>query len=86
MKPFKTENALFLKQLGLRISTSLAEQKRSVDWLALNAQTARSTLREILAGRSNLRILTLTRISNALGFKSVPEFLRQPRDRGNLPR
>ncbi|MBI3555633.1 MAG: hypothetical protein HY074_05165, partial [Deltaproteobacteria bacterium] len=40
------------------------------------ADIARSTLREIIAGRSNLRVLTFKNIAEGLGYKSIEEFLR----------
>lgn len=65
----------FLKKVGLKIHKQLFEQGRSVERLALELGIARSTLREIIAGRSNLRILTLCSISSGLGYGTLVEFL-----------
>lgn len=66
----------FLKKIGLRISKTLFEQGRPVERLAFELGIARSTLREIIAGRSNTRILTLNAIAKGLGFANILEFLR----------
>ena len=65
-----------LKKLGRKINKSLADTDRSVEWLSFESDTARSTLREIIAGRSNPRILTVKRIASALGYKNVEDFLK----------
>ena len=65
-----------LRKIGLRINRDLFGQKKSVEWLAFECDIARSTLREIIAGRSNFRILTLKNIAEGLGYKSIEEFLR----------
>jgi hypothetical protein len=43
--------------------------------LSLQVNVARSTIREVIAGRSNVRILTLRAIVQGLGYASVKEFL-----------
>jgi transcriptional regulator with XRE-family HTH domain len=64
----------FLKRLGLRILKDLSERGMTVDALALQIGIARSTLREITAGRSNPRVLTLLEIATGLGYASLREF------------
>lgn len=49
----------------------------TVEHLARDANVARSTLREILTGRSNPRFSTLGDIARALGLKSVLELLQK---------
>ncbi len=71
-----TSGDQLLKKIGLRINRDLFDQKKSVEWLAFESDIARSTLREIIAGRSNLRMLTFKSIAEGLGYKSVEEFLR----------
>jgi transcriptional regulator with XRE-family HTH domain len=60
-----------LRRLGHQISRDLARSEMKVEDLAYKASIARSTLREILAGRSNPRVLTLNAIASALGYSSL---------------
>lgn len=76
MATHKTSGDHLLRKIGLRINRELFEQKKSVEWLAFEADIARSTLREIIAGRSNLRVLTFKNIAEGLGYKSIEEFLK----------
>lgn len=74
---FSSAEQNMLKRLGRKIQKDLHEQERAVESLAIELGIARSTLREIIAGRSNARILTLNQIAEGLGYKSLVEFLRQ---------
>lgn len=69
-------NRQILKKLGLKINKQLFLQKRSADWLSLKTGVARSTVREIIAGRSNPRILTLNALALGLGFRDIVHFLQ----------
>ncbi len=71
-----TSERALLKKLGARITEKLQEKGKSSDWLAAEASVARSTLREILSGRSNPRILTVHSLSKALGYGHVCELLK----------
>jgi transcriptional regulator with XRE-family HTH domain len=74
------EEKHFLKLLGLKISEDLAkkfETPRPIEWLSWETGIARSALREVMAGRSNPKILTLRSISKAFGYKSVVDFLKE---------
>jgi transcriptional regulator with XRE-family HTH domain len=64
----------FLRRLGLKILKDLSDRGMTVDGLALQVGVARSTLREITAGRSNPRLLTLVEIAHGLGYSSVSVF------------
>jgi transcriptional regulator with XRE-family HTH domain len=70
----KTRKAGLLKRVGLKIVKDLHQKNQSVDALALEIGMARSTLREIIAGRSNPRLLTLESIALGLGYKDLGEF------------
>jgi transcriptional regulator with XRE-family HTH domain len=74
---FSTLEQTMLKRIGRKIHKDLFEQKRAVEALAIELGIARSTLREIIAGRSNARILTLNQIAEGLGYKGLVEFLLQ---------
>lgn len=65
-----------LKRLGIKISKKLSDLDKSAEWLAFQSEVARSTVMEIIAGRSNPRLLTLNTISRNLGYKSVQELLK----------
>ncbi|MBU6374702.1 MAG: helix-turn-helix domain-containing protein [Bdellovibrionales bacterium] len=65
----------YLKRVGLKISRDLHERDKSVDALALEIGMARSTLREIIAGRSNPRLLSLDAIAQGLGYRKLSDFL-----------
>ncbi len=73
---FGSAERQMLKKIGLKIGRNLFAKSQSVEWLAIQVGIARSTLREIMAGRSNARILTLNAIAKGLGFKNLVEFLR----------
>jgi transcriptional regulator with XRE-family HTH domain len=66
-----------LKQLGHKIMKDLTARRMSVDALALEVGVARSTLREIAAGRSNPRVLTLLAIAQGLGYQDLRAFFRE---------
>ncbi len=66
----------FLKKIGLKIHKNLFDQDKPVEWLAFRAGVARSSIREIMAGRSNPRILTLSAIAEALGYRGLVDFLQ----------
>ena len=69
-----------LKKLGLKISYDLENrfsEKRPVEWLSWETKVARSALREIMAGRSNPKFLTLLAISEAFEYKCLAEFLEE---------
>ena len=70
----KARRASTLKLVGLKITRDLHERNQSVDALALEIGMARSTLREIIAGRSNPRLLSLEAIAHGLGYRSLAEF------------
>lgn len=65
-----------LRKIGLKINKELFEQDKPVEWLAFKVGHARSSIREIIAGRSNPRLLTLSSIAEGLGYKSLADFLR----------
>ncbi|HUP57547.1 MAG TPA: helix-turn-helix transcriptional regulator [Bdellovibrionota bacterium] len=55
----------------------LREQGKNADRLSLDAQIARSTLREIIAGRSDVRILTVDAMAKAFGYSGAVEFFAE---------
>ena len=70
-----SEGKRLLKAIGLRIQNDLYKQERSVEDLSLDCGVARSTLREIIAGRSNPRLMTLHSVAVSLGYTGVADFL-----------
>lgn len=73
--PLSSTQQAMLRRLGLRIQKELFEQKKTVEWLAEKSGVARSTLHEIIAGRSNPRIGTLHAIALALGYGDIQSFI-----------
>lgn len=73
---FKRFDRNMLKNIGQKIDKQLSSQDKTTEWLGNRAKVARSTLREIVGGRSNPRILTLNAIAQALGYRNLVEFLR----------
>jgi hypothetical protein len=71
-----TGERAFLKSIGLKIQKELFNQDKPVEWLAFRVGVARSSIREIIAGRSNPRIITLRKIAEGLGYKNLIEFLQ----------
>ncbi|MCY4643790.1 MAG: hypothetical protein OXB88_04155 [Bacteriovoracales bacterium] len=69
-----------LKRVGLKVSYDLENrfhEKRPVEWLSWETNIARSALREIMAGRSNPKFLTLLAISEAFEYDCLSEFLEE---------
>ena len=62
------------KKVGLKILRDLHRKNQSVDSLAIEVGMARSTLREIVAGRSNPRLCTVEAIAEGLGYKDLSQF------------
>lgn len=68
---------ILLKKVGLRIHRDLFERGETAEWLAFSSGLARSSVREIIAGRSNFRFLTMAAIARTLGYRNLVEFLNQ---------
>ena len=73
---FSTSEQRLLKQVGLKINKDLFQKGQSVEGLSFAIGVARSSIREIIAGRSNPRLLTLKAISLGLGYENLEEFLK----------
>ncbi|MCM2323458.1 MAG: hypothetical protein NDJ90_09375 [Oligoflexia bacterium] len=74
-REFSSSERRLLRRIGLKIHKDLHDSDRPVEWLAFTTGMARSSIREIIAGRSNPRLLTLHSIATGLGYRSVVEFL-----------
>lgn len=59
-------NSLKLKEIGNRIRAARVEQHMSQDALAFEADLSLSTMSDIELGKSNLRVVTLIKIIEAL--------------------
>jgi hypothetical protein len=71
-----TEKRL-LKRVGQKIHKQLHEKGKPVEWLAFSVGLARSSIREIIAGRSNPKLITLHQIALGLGYKTLSDFLSE---------
>ena len=70
----------FLKKVGLQVSYDLQnrfEEARPIEWLSWETSVSRSALREIIAGRSNPKVITLLAISEAFEYESLQDFLNE---------
>ncbi|MBU6152841.1 MAG: hypothetical protein KGP28_00940 [Bdellovibrionales bacterium] len=74
---------ILLKQIGLLVHRVLFEKEKPVEWLSFKSGIARSSIREIIAGRSNTRILTLNSIARGLGFDDVIGMLEKVRGKNS---
>jgi hypothetical protein len=74
-KSVSRSDQMLLKQIGLMVNKVLFERGKPVEWLSFKSGVARSSIREIIAGRSNSRILTLNSIARGLGFTDAIEML-----------
>lgn len=70
-----TEKKL-LRKIGLKISKDLYNAGKSSEWLAFRVGIARSTVQEVIAGRSNVRILTLNQIVEGLNYNGISDFMK----------
>ncbi len=73
---FSDEENKILKRIGRKIVQELNSREKSSEWLAFSAGIARSTLHEIIAGRANLRVLTLNEVAQALDYANVFDFMK----------
>ncbi|NDG84686.1 MAG: hypothetical protein EBX52_06560 [Proteobacteria bacterium] len=75
-RPSRAEEIL-LRQVGLLIHKTLFDLGKPVEWLSFKSGVARSTIREIIAGRSNSRIATINILARSLGFSDLVDFLNE---------
>ncbi len=75
-KPRTDEEFRLLKALGRKVHKELSDANQSVEWLAFEADTARSTIRRIFDGKGNIGVVTLDRVAKALGYKDVVDFFK----------
>ena len=68
---------ILLRQIGLLIHKTLFDLGKPVEWLSFKSGVARSTIREIIAGRSNSRIATINILARSLGFSDLVDFLNE---------
>ena len=69
------EDQRLIKRIGRKIHRELHRRAETSETFSKQVAVARSTLREIIAGRSDARILTLRAIALGLGYSSVKDFL-----------
>lgn len=64
-----------LKRIGRKIHKDLYELGKPIEWLAWEAEIARSTVQRVFDADRNVGIVTLDRIAKALGYADVVAFL-----------
>lgn len=75
-RPREESEMKLLKTIGEQIYKDLFKKEKSVEWLGFESETSRATIRRIFDGDRNIGIVTLDRVSRALGYKSVVEFFK----------
>lgn len=65
-----------MKRIGRRIHKDAYEQDFAQDRLAVEAEVSRHTLERIFKGEDNIGIITLHRVSKALGYKGIIDFIK----------
>ena len=76
-RPRNESEQKLLRTIGRRVHKDLSDKGKPVEWLAFEAETARSTVRRIFGGEGNIGIATLDRIARALGYEDVIHFFKQ---------
>lgn len=66
----------FLKRIGRKVHKDLYDLEKPIEWLAWEAEIARSTVQRVFEAKHNVGIVTLDRIAKALGYADVIEFLK----------
>lgn len=77
-RELKPREKVLLKKISAKIRSDLMGKKgKSVEWLAVEADIAISTLRVVMDGsdpKLGLGVITLYRIARALDYKGLEEF------------
>lgn len=76
-RELKPREKVLLKKISAKIRADLMGKKgKSVEWLAVEADIAISTLRSIMDSdpKLGLGVITLYRIARTLGYKGLEEF------------
>lgn len=72
----KAEKQL-LEQIAAKIRKDLYDLEKPLEWLAWEAEVARSTVQRVLDADRNIGIITLDRVAKGLGYKNIVEFLSE---------
>lgn len=64
-----------LKKISKKLRADLVKSGFNVDQLAVESETSRGSVRRVLDGNDNITILTLDRLSKALGYEGALDFL-----------
>jgi hypothetical protein len=75
-KPRTTHEIKLVQTIGKKIHQDLFKKNKPVEWLAFEAETARSTIRRMFDGDGNIGVVTLDRVARALGYKDVIDFFK----------
>lgn len=76
-RPMDEAESKLLRVIGRKIHKDLFDKGKPVEWLAWEAEIARSTVRRMFDGDGNIGIITYDRVAKALGYKDVLDFLRK---------
>jgi len=75
-KPRTPFEEKLLLRIGRKVHKELYDSNKSIEWLAWEAEIARSTVQRVFEAKYNLGIITLDRIARALGYSDAIEFLK----------
>ena len=76
-RPRNEAELQLLKKIGRKINNDLYKMNKTVEWLAFESETARSTIRRLFEGNGNIGIVTYDRVARALGHKDIISFLKE---------
>ncbi len=66
-----------LKAIGEKINRDRYKLGKSVEWLGIESETSRATIRRIFDGKYNIGVITLDKVAKALGYRDVMDFFRE---------
>ena len=76
-RPRSDAEFLLLKKIGRKINSELFKSDKTVEWLAFESETARSTIRRMFDGEGNIGIVTYDRVARALGHRDIISFFKE---------
>jgi hypothetical protein len=66
-----------LESIGEKIYKDLYRLEKPVEWLAFESETSRATVRRVFDADRNVGLITIDRITKALGYKGLVDFFKR---------
>ena len=76
-KPKSDDELKLLKSIGEKIYKDLYRLEKPVEWLAFESETSRATVRRVFDADRNVGLVTIDRITKALGYKDLVDFFKR---------